>query len=74
MSQVIIGEDPHKLSATIEVVDRDEQLLGSVGSLLTSPATQRCGAMPGRGRSGSGRLRAPTARDVRSRAETARGR
>jgi len=29
MNQVIIGVDPHKLSATIEVVDRDEQLLGS---------------------------------------------
>jgi transposase len=29
MDQVIIGVDPHKLSATIEVVDQDEQLLGS---------------------------------------------
>jgi hypothetical protein len=29
MEQVIIGVDPHKLSATIEVVDRHEQLLGS---------------------------------------------
>ncbi len=29
MSQVIIGVDPHKLSATIEVVDHDERLLGS---------------------------------------------
>ncbi len=29
MNQVIIGVDPHKLSATIEVVDHDEQLLGS---------------------------------------------
>ena len=27
--QVIIGVDPHKLSATIEVVDRDERMLGS---------------------------------------------
>ncbi len=27
--QVIIGVDPHKLSATIEVVDHHEQLLGS---------------------------------------------
>ncbi len=26
---VIIGVDPHKLSATIEVVDQHEQLLGS---------------------------------------------
>jgi transposase len=29
MEQVIIGVDPHKLSATIEVVDRQEHLLGS---------------------------------------------
>ena len=29
MEQVIIGVDPHKLSATIEVVDELERLLGS---------------------------------------------
>src|ERR1700712_2218787 len=29
MEQIIIGVDPHKLSATIEVVDGREQLLGS---------------------------------------------
>jgi transposase len=29
MKQVIIGVDPHKLSATIEVVDQHERLLGS---------------------------------------------
>ena len=29
MEQVIIGVDPHKLSATIEVVDHREQMLGS---------------------------------------------
>ena len=29
MKQIIIGVDPHKLSATIEVVDRHEQRLGS---------------------------------------------
>src|SRR6188472_4202291 len=29
MKQVIIGVDPHKLSATIEVVDDHEQMLGS---------------------------------------------
>ncbi|MCW2760147.1 MAG: family transposase [Marmoricola sp.] len=29
MEKVIIGVDPHKLSATIEVVDRDEKLLGA---------------------------------------------
>lgn len=37
MNQVIIGVDPHKLSATIEVVDRDEQLLGS-GRFTTDKA------------------------------------
>ncbi len=29
MKQVIIGVDPHKLSATIEVADQNEKLLGS---------------------------------------------
>ena len=29
MEHVVIGVDPHKLSATIEVVDDREQLLGS---------------------------------------------
>jgi hypothetical protein len=29
MEQIIIGVDPHKLSATIEVVDAHERLLGS---------------------------------------------
>ncbi len=29
VGQVIIGVDPHKLSATIEVVDERERLLGS---------------------------------------------
>ena len=29
MEHVIIGVDPHKLSATIEVVDQHEQMLGS---------------------------------------------
>ena len=29
MAKVIIGVDPHKLSATIEVVDGQEKLLGS---------------------------------------------
>jgi hypothetical protein len=37
MSQVIIGVDPHKLSATIEVVDHDERLLGS-GRFTTDQA------------------------------------
>ena len=37
MEQVIIGVDPHKLSATIEVVDDHEQLLGS-GRFTTDQA------------------------------------
>jgi transposase len=37
MKQVIIGVDPHKLSATIEVVDTHEQLLGT-GRFTTDQA------------------------------------
>jgi hypothetical protein len=37
MDQVIIGVDPHKLSATIEVVDHREQLLGA-GRFTTDQA------------------------------------
>ena len=37
MTKVIIGVDPHKLSATIEVVDRREKLLGS-GRFTTDQA------------------------------------
>ena len=37
MEQVIIGVDPHKLSATIEVVDGQEGLLGS-GRFTTDKA------------------------------------
>jgi hypothetical protein len=37
MEQVIIGVDPHKLSATIEVVDHTERLLGS-GRFATDTA------------------------------------
>ena len=37
MEQVIIGVDPHKLSATIEVVDHHEKLLGS-GRFTTDQA------------------------------------
>ncbi len=37
MEQVVIGVDPHKLSATIEVVDRYERLLGS-GRFTTDKA------------------------------------
>jgi transposase len=37
MKRVIIGVDPHKLSATIEVVDQRENLLGS-GKFTTDKA------------------------------------
>ncbi len=37
MEHVIIGVDPHKLSATIEVVDEHEKLLGS-GRFTTDQA------------------------------------
>ncbi len=37
MEQVIIGVDPHKLSATIEVIDQHEKLLGS-GRFTTDQA------------------------------------
>jgi transposase len=37
MKQVIIGVDPHKLSATIEVVDHHERMLGS-GRFTTNKA------------------------------------
>ena len=42
MEQVIIGVDPHKLSATIEVVDHQERKLGWAGSPPTGPGTRRC--------------------------------
>jgi hypothetical protein len=37
MEHVVIGVDPHKLSATIEVVDHQEKLLGS-GRFTTDKA------------------------------------
>ena len=37
MERVIIGVDPHKLSATVEVIDRNENLLGS-GRFTTDKA------------------------------------
>ena len=54
MTAVIIGVDLHKLSATIEIVDRHEKLLGSAGSAPTRRATPRCGPTRRAGRSGSG--------------------
>jgi transposase len=43
MTGVIIGVDPHKLSATIEVVDGRGELLGGGRFTTDKPATQRCG-------------------------------
>ena len=40
MSQVIIGMDPHKRSATIEVMTSDETMLGG-GRYDTSPSGYR---------------------------------
>jgi transposase len=40
MSQVIIGKDPHKRSATIEVMAGDETVLGG-GRYLTDAAGYR---------------------------------
>ena len=40
MEQIIIGVDPHELSATIEVVDQQEQLLGS-GRFTTDRASYK---------------------------------
>ena len=40
MQQIIIGVDPHKLSATIEVVDHRERILGS-GRFTTDKAGYR---------------------------------
>ncbi|WP_211659252.1 IS110 family transposase [Phytoactinopolyspora halophila] len=37
MQQIIVGVDPHKLSATIEVIDQHEKVLGS-GRFATDKA------------------------------------
>ena len=73
MAGVIIGVDPHKLSATIEVVDHHGQLLGS-GRYTTDKAgyaAMPSYAKPGRNR--LGRSRAPTGRAAHGPA-AARGR
>ena len=65
--RVIIGVDPHKLSATIEVVDDREHLLGS-RTVRHRPgaATPRCVKyVRGAGRGGPGRSRVPTVPAVR---------
>ncbi len=56
--QVVIGMDPYKRSATIEVMTGDETIVvgGRFGTAVT--ATTRCGATPAIGPTGSGRSRA----------------
>ena len=76
MEQVIIGVDPHKLSATIEVVDHQERLLGS-GRFTTDKAGYAAmrayvKAWPERtwaveGANGAGRLGPAAARSWRAR-------
>ena len=61
MAKVFIGVDPHKLSATIEVVDDHERCWRRAGSPPTRPATPRCASTSRRGRSGCGRSRAAAA-------------
>ena len=39
MSSVIIGMDPHKRSATIEVMASDETVVGGAGMAPTLPGT-----------------------------------
>ena len=61
MEHVIIGVDPHKLSATIEVVDHHEKLLGS-GRFTTDRAGYSAMRTYAKTWSdGSGPSRAPTA-------------
>ena len=73
MTKVIIGVDPHKLSATIEVVDRPrEAARARAGSAPTRPATPRCGPTRRTGPTGSGRSRAATAPAARWRSGSSR--
>jgi transposase len=60
MKQVIIGVDPHKLSATIEVVDGHERVLATGRFGTDKPGMPRCARPHRGGRRGSGRSRAAT--------------
>jgi hypothetical protein len=42
MAQVIIGVDPHKRSATIEIINARERQSGRAGSAPTATATRPC--------------------------------
>ena len=61
MAKVFIGVDPHKLSATIEVVDRRERVLAT-GRFATDKAgyaamRKHVGVLPGSGVGGRGQQR-----------------
>src|SRR3954452_17878638 len=60
MEQVVIGVDPYKLSATIEVVDEHELVLGSGRFTTDRAAYAAMRRYRSRGRTGSGRWREPT--------------
>ena len=58
MARVMIGTDPHKRSATIEVRDEREILLATGRFGMDRPAIGSCWGMCGSGRRGCGRWRA----------------
>lgn len=58
MPRVVIGMDPHKRTATIEVMTADETSLVEASSPPTPTATPRCGTTAGNGPRGCGRWRA----------------
>ena len=58
---VIIGMDPHKRSATIEVVDEQAVVLAAGRFALIRPATPGCSPRAGSSRTGRGRPGAATA-------------
>ena len=61
MGRVIIGTDPHKRSATIEVRDEREVLLATGRFPMDKTGYQQLLGMCGSGRTGSGRWKVPTA-------------
>jgi hypothetical protein len=55
MARVIIGMDPHKRSATIEIINERETVLAQGHSIPTGTATGRCSHWAASTRNGSGR-------------------
>ncbi|MGI4896762.1 MAG: hypothetical protein ACRYF3_16785, partial [Janthinobacterium lividum] len=64
---VIIGMDPHKRSATIEVLDQRERLLGAGRFATDTTGYRDMLSAGGSSRRGRGRSRAPTASTSTSR-------